>query len=158
MLLCSIERNDKNTAANIFGATPKASASEPMTQFLMYKLALQCEEPALAADCLQNISASTADDPSLLYACCLEAQHKGNRNQTLAALLLVLEKQSSGAPTTIHLPSLTRSAIKLLVTILETSKAPEGSEEAQGLIDKLCMLYEKGIHPLVFSLCTTNRA
>lgn len=129
-------------AADIFGAMPQTSASEPMTQFLMYKLGIRCDDADLAAESLKKIATSISDDPNLLYACCLEAQNSGNRTQALSALLLVLEKQSSGAPLTIHLPSLTRSAIKLLVPMIEGSKL---MAETESLIDKLCMLFEKGL-------------
>lgn len=143
--MCAIERQDLNTAADIFGAMPETSSNEPMTQFLVYKLGLRCNEPDLAAKSIQKIAMSTSDDPSLLYACCLEAQSNGSRTQALSALLHVLEKENSGAPTTIHLPSLTRSAIKLLAPMIEGSKLPEGSVETESLVDKLCMLFEKGI-------------
>lgn len=73
---------------------PEASKNEPMTRFLMYKVAIRSEDTDLAAECLRVIS-SSSKDPTLLYACVLDAQQIGNRHLALAALQLVLEVQGT---------------------------------------------------------------
>lgn len=110
----------------------------------MYKIAIRCEEPDFAAECLQIISSSSSKDPTLLHACVLDAQQIGDKPQTLAALQLVLEKFGYGAPSNIHLPSLLRLTIMLTVTSIDNSKAVEGSTEADETIEKLCRLFEGG--------------
>jgi hypothetical protein len=129
---------------------PEASKNEPMTRFLMYKVAIRSEDPDLAAECLRVIS-SSSEDPTLLYACVLDAQQVGNRHLALAALQLVLEtqntfeSQSSGSTCTVHMPSLLRSTISLTSTVLDGSKHIEGSLEAEANVDKLCKFFEGGI-------------
>lgn len=122
-----------------------------MTRFLMYKIALRCQEPELASECLRIISNSTNKEPTLLFACCLDAQQAGNKYQTLAALQLVLEEYGHGTPT-IHLPSLLRLTIGLMHSVIDTAPAsdyvevqqPEGSSDGEVTVEKLCKLFELG--------------
>lgn len=117
--------------------------NEPLTNFLMYKVAIRCEETKLAAECLQSISSSSMD-PTLLYACVLDAQQMGDKAQTLAALQLVLQKFGYGAPSSIHLPSLLRLTIGLTAGLIDKSKNIQGSSEADETVEKLCKLFEGG--------------
>ena len=117
--------------------------NEPMTRFLMYKVAIRCEETELAADCLQTIS-SSSKDLTLLYACVLDAQQIGDKLQTLAALQLVLEKFGYGAPSSIHFPSLLRLTIGLTASLIDKSRDIDGSPEADETVEKLCKLFEGG--------------
>ena len=116
----------------------------------MYKVAIRSEDTELAAECLQAIS-SSCKDPTLLYACVLDAQQVGNRHLALAALQLVLEKQGTfenqgcGSACAVHMPSLLRSTISLTSTVLDGSKHAEGSPEAEASVDKLCRFFEGGI-------------
>jgi hypothetical protein len=117
--------------------------NEPMTRFLMYKIAMRCQEAEFAAECLHVISSSSAEDPTLLYACVLDAQHLGNKRQALAALQLVLEKHDYGVPATVNLPSLLRITIQFSVSVLNEST--KGSEDADAIEERLCKLFEGGI-------------
>jgi hypothetical protein len=118
--------------------------NEPLTRFLMYKIAVRCEEVEFASECLLIISSASQKDPTLLYACVLDAQQVGDKPQTLAALQLVLEKFGYGAPSSIHLPSLLRLTIGLTVAMIDKSKVTEGSSEADETVEKLCRLFEGG--------------
>lgn len=117
--------------------------NEPMTRFLMFKIALRSGEVELASDSLHIISSSSTKDSTLLYACCLDAREVGNKDVLLAALQLVLEKYDYGATTTIHLPSLLRITIGLTETLLGSV---HDSIEAEPIIDKLCKLFEGGMY------------
>ena len=110
----------------------------------MYKIAIRCDEPDFAAECLQIISSSSSKDPKLLYACVLDAQQTGDKPQTLAALQLVLERFSYGAPSSIHLPSLLRLTIGLIMTSTDISKVVKGLPEADETVEKLCRIFEGG--------------
>jgi len=123
---------------------PTASQNEPMTRFLMFKIALRSGEFELAADSLHIISSMSSKDPTLLYACCLDAKEVGSKVTLLAALQLVLEKYDYGTPSAIHLPSLLRITIGLTESLLGESKAIDGSSEAEAIIEKLCKLFEGG--------------
>lgn len=118
-----------------------AAKNEPMTRFLMYKIAIRCGEVELAAECLQMINFSSGKDSTLLCACVLDAQQVGAKTQTIAALQLVLDKYDYGAPSSVHLPSLLRITIRLTSTLLEEAKDGEGSEVNT---EKLCKLLEGG--------------
>ncbi|KAI9055545.1 hypothetical protein LZ554_000492 [Drepanopeziza brunnea f. sp. 'monogermtubi'] len=145
LLLCALARTDIGSAREIFSSMSDAAKNEPMSRFLMYKIAVRCQETDLAAECLQLIGSASTKDPKLLYACVLDAQQAGDRVQTLAALQLVLENCGYDAPS-INLASLLRLTISLMVQILEeTSKRPNDAEEAEAMVEKLCMMYEKGV-------------
>jgi hypothetical protein len=124
-----------------------AAQKEPMTRFLMYKIAIRCGENELAAECLQVISSGTMRDSTLLYACCLDAQQTGNKHQTIAALQLVLEKYGYSAPSAIHLPSLLRTTIQLIVSLQNDSQSSTTSDELGVSVEKLCKAFEGGNNP-----------
>lgn len=144
LLLCALAKQDFGSARDIYGAMSEVAKNEPLTRFLMYKIAIRCDEVEFASECLQMISSFSPKDPTLLYACVLDAQQVGNKPQTLASLQLVLEKFAYGAPSSIHLPSLLRLTIGLTVTMIDRSKVTEGSSEADEMVGKLCKLFEGG--------------
>ena len=137
-------RKDVGSAREIFSSMSDSAKNEPMTRFLMYKIAVRCGEIELAAESLQIISSTTTKDPTLLYACCLDAQQSGNKLQTTAALQLVLEKYGYSAPSAIHLPSLIRTSIQLMVSLLDDSKNSGASDELELSVEKLCKAFEGG--------------
>jgi hypothetical protein len=110
----------------------------------MYKVAIRCGESELAAESLQIISSATTKDPTLLYACCLDAQQSGNKLQTIAALQLVLEKYGYNAPSAIHLPSLIRTTIQLMLSLLNDSRSSTASDGMEVSLEKLCKAFEGG--------------
>jgi hypothetical protein len=115
-----------------------------MTRFLMYKIALRCGENELAAECLQIINAASENtDPTLLYACCLDAQQVGSKSQVLVVLQLVLEKYNYAAPSVIHFPSLLRLTISLMVELLDDSRK-SGASDDETSVEKLCLTFEGG--------------
>lgn len=135
-------------AREIFSSMTPAAQNEALSRFLMYKIAVRCNEQDLAAECLQMISSASPDDPKLLYACVLDAQQVGDKRQTLAALQLVLEKTAYGA-TSVNVASLLRLTISLTVKSLEEiAQNPEDSVEFDVTLGKLCVMYEKGNHIL----------
>jgi hypothetical protein len=123
---------------------PDSAQNEPMSRFLMYKIAIRCGESELAAESLQIISSATTKDPTLLYACCLDAQQSGNKPQTIAALQLVLEKYGYNAPSAIHLPSLIRTTIQLMVSLQDESKNLATTDDIGASVEKLCKAFEGG--------------
>jgi len=122
----------------------ETTKNEAMTRFLMYKIAVRCEETELAAECLQVISSATTKDPTLLYACCLDAQQVGNKPQVLATLQLVLEKYNYTSLSAVHLPSLLRLTIQLMLGILEEPQKGRSLDEVEVTVEKLCKTFEAG--------------
>jgi hypothetical protein len=113
-----------------------------MTRFLMYKIAIRCNEPEFAAECLHIVS-SSLQDSTLLYACVLDAQQVGNKAQVVDALQLLLEKYGDKS-SMINLPSLLRITIRLTLGLLEDSKVIISSDEGNSKVDRLCRLFEAG--------------
>jgi len=66
------------------------------------------KNPSKAAECLDSISCQPSKDATLLYACVLQAQQSGNKNQAIAALQRVLTTYNYDAPRGVHLPALMR--------------------------------------------------
>lgn len=118
-----------------------SAKEEPLSRFLMYKIAIRIEDVELAAECLERV-ASCSEDTSLLFACVLDAQQVGNRKHVLDALWLVLDKCGYGAQDNVRLPSIIRMIIILLISMIDTEKTPAGY--ARENIEKLCIIFEKG--------------
>lgn len=145
--MCAIERQDDNSAVEILNSMPLAIKNEPMTRFLMYKLAIHMEQIDTASECIEAIFSSSSNDPSLLYACCLHSIQGNNKKLTLAALQLVLEKFNYTPPLPVHLPSLLRITIGLTSSLLEQTRKVNETEEMDTLVEKLCKLFEGGKSP-----------
>ncbi|KAF8863587.1 SPO22-domain-containing protein [Acephala macrosclerotiorum] len=145
LLLCALARKDVGSAREIFNSMSDCARDEPMSRFLMYKIAIRCGDIELAAECLQTISSAStkSQDITLLYGCILDAQQVGDKLQTLAGLQLVLEKSNYGGQTEVHLPSLLRLTIGIMVAVLEETHQ-HGTADALYTIDKLCIAFEKG--------------
>ncbi|KAG4436689.1 hypothetical protein IFR05_007837 [Cadophora sp. M221] len=145
LLLCANAKKDLGSAREIFSAMPSAAQNEPMSRFLMYKIAVRCEDQDLAAECLQIISSASANDPKFLYACVLDAQQAGNKRQTLVALQLVLDK-SSFETSSANLASLLRLTITLTIQALdESAKNNDDSAETDDLPENLCAILTIGV-------------
>lgn len=137
ILLCALGRGDINCARDIFGSMSDAAKEEPLTRFLLYKIAIRNGEVELAAECLEKV-ASCSEDPTLLFACVLDAQKAGNKTDVLDALWMVLDKCGYGFQENVRLPSIIRMIIVLLVGVIES----EGDSREN--IEKLCKLFEAG--------------
>jgi hypothetical protein len=138
---------------------PEAAKNDPMTRFLMYKIAVRCGDPDLAAECLGKVYESSSKEPNLLYACVLDAQQAGDKDLAIAALQLVLEKHQQNTPTTIHLPALLRCTIRLTKSQLDAKGNPRLDSDSDPVVDRLCKLFEgcrSLLHPL-FKLPRTDK-
>jgi hypothetical protein len=141
LLLCAIATQDFGNARDIFGSMSDMAKNEPMTRFLMYKVAIRCNELTFASECLQVVGSPSTKDATLLYACVLDAQQVGNRLQAVAALQLVLDKHSDVPVGMVHLPSLLRVTIKLTSSLLDDTK-PSEDASSLGIVERLCKLFE----------------
>ena len=124
---------------------PDSAKNEPMTRFLMYKVAIRIGQIEAASECLEAIASAATNDPSLLYACCLHSMEGNDKRMTLAALQVVLEKFNYGPPMPVHLPSLLRITIGLVSSLLEQPQNENRGDDREALVEKLCKLFEGGI-------------
>ncbi|ESZ92874.1 hypothetical protein SBOR_6737 [Sclerotinia borealis F-4128] len=143
LLLCALGRGDINSAHEVFGSMSDMAKEEPLTRFLMYKIAIRSQEVELAAECLEKI-ASCSEDSTLLFACVLDAKKAGNKNNVLEALWLVLDKYEYGTQENLHLPSIIRTIIILLISVIESEESP-ATDHKEG-IGRLCKLFEGALN------------
>lgn len=122
----------------------EAAKNEPMSQFLMYKIAIRSNDNDMAVECLKKISSTTVNDPTLLYACCLDAQQMSNKSQLLLTLELVLDKFKHETPQGVHLPSLIRLTVGLLNEILNEASETDATVDVNN-VEKLCAVFESGL-------------
>ncbi|KAF7916982.1 uncharacterized protein EAE98_010413 [Botrytis deweyae] len=149
LLLCALNRGDINSARDIFTSMSDCAKEEPLTRFLMYKIAIRSEKVELAAECLEKV-ASCAEDPSLLFACVLDAQQVGNKKHVLDALWMVLDKCGYCAQENVRLPSIIRMIIVLLIGMIDAENT--SSSYARENIEKLCKMFEKALSAVQKSL------
>ncbi|KAH8687536.1 meiosis protein SPO22/ZIP4 like-domain-containing protein [Tricladium varicosporioides] len=156
LLLCALARSDFGSAKDTYGRMPDSTRNEPTTRFLMYKVAVRSQSSELASECLQSISNHLSSDPTLLYACCLDAMSNEDKVLTLAGLQHVLDKYNYNPPQPVYLPSLLRITIKLTHALLEESHVQQHLEQNLILVEKLCKLYEGAASMLQKSRATAQ--
>lgn len=143
LLLCALARKDVSSAREIFNSMSDSARNEPMSRFLMYKISIRSGDIELASECLQFISGTATKDLTLLYGCVLDSQQIGDKAHTLAALQFILEKSEYGGQPAVHLPSLLRLTIGLMVGLVDELPR-HGNTESLATIEKLCTVFEKG--------------
>ncbi|KAI4281274.1 MAG: hypothetical protein L6R38_003832 [Xanthoria sp. 2 TBL-2021] len=136
-LLCALGRSDLGKCREIRYQMSDSTERDSSTRYLLYKVALKCQDADLAAECLESISKEQGKDANLLYACVLEAQKNGDRLQVIRALSQVLEKTTYQAAAGLHLPALLRLTARMLIQELES-----GQSQDQHCIDELCKVFE----------------
>ncbi|KFZ02357.1 hypothetical protein V500_00246 [Pseudogymnoascus sp. VKM F-4518 (FW-2643)] len=141
LLLCALGRGDISDARGIIGQIPESSKDDAMTRFLMFKIAIRTNELELASACLEKVYDAATDDPTILYACVIDAQQVGDRSLAIAALQLVLQKYEYNAPSSVNFPALLRCMIRLILSQLE-SVEPEKDIDVPSAVDQLCKLFD----------------
>ena len=106
-----------------------------MTQYLVFKLALRCDDYDLACGALESIIKHTRDDGKFLYACVLEAQESKMRHIAVAAFEALLDQQPPG----IHLPTLLRCTVRLLAAELDSPP----TEQMSDAMNEIVQVFEK---------------
>ncbi|KAI9644262.1 Transcription factor [Ciborinia camelliae] len=144
LLLCALGREDINSARDIFGSMSDVAKEEPLTRFLLYKIAIRSGEVELAAECLKKV-ASYSEDSTLLFACVLDAKKAGKKTDVLDALWMVLDK-CGYAKENVHLPALIRTTVLMLLPVIENAEAH--SVDTRESIEKLCKLFEEALNTI----------
>ncbi|KAF2233241.1 SPO22-domain-containing protein [Viridothelium virens] len=134
---CGLARQDEAAARKMFFQMPLATRAAPQTRYLMYKVAMRGNDMELASECLEIISRSTNKDATLLYACVLEAQQNGNRQQAIVALQQTLAKLEFTVPHNVHVPALLRCTARLILAEFTSAKVIDDR-----LASDLCSLFE----------------
>lgn len=141
--MCALARGDILDARGTLEQIPETAKDDPMTRFLMFKIAIRTGELELASLCLERVYEAASKDATLLYACVLDAQQVGHKALTIAALQMVLQKYEYNAPPSIHLPSLLRCMIRLVLSQMESAESRKDID-APSAIEQLCRLFDGG--------------
>ncbi|KAI0381571.1 SPO22-domain-containing protein [Hypomontagnella monticulosa] len=140
LMSCALQRNNLDNATEIFQSMSESAQREPMTLYLVYKLALRSGDREMASDCLKHISEASSGDLQYLYACCLDAQEAEDKRCAIEALQHLIRKFEYTSPGAVHLPALLRIVIRLEASLLND----QGQDDADRhlLIDDICQAFE----------------
>lgn len=137
MISSALARNDIAAAREAYFRLSETAKAAPITRYLMYKVALRSGDDQLAADSLEAVCRNAGQDSTYLYACVLEAQQHGNRQQAVMALLKIVESCIKGSATGVYLPAVLRCTIRLIMT--ETKEQTITPNRA---IPEICKVFE----------------
>lgn len=114
-MLTALTRDDFPAAKATFFQMPQSAQDDPLSRYLAYKVALRSTDYGWGTEHLEVILRGSDDDQTLLYACALEAQKSTSRTMAVAAMQAIIEKM----PQALHLPTLLRCAVRLLITDMD---------------------------------------
>ncbi|CCF34294.1 hypothetical protein CH063_06320, partial [Colletotrichum higginsianum] len=147
LILCALGRNDTERARQALHDMSEAAQNEPMTRYLMYKVALRSADRELATECLERVGTAAGNEPDFLYACVLEAQQAGDRMCAMQAMKQLVNKFEFSETSPVHLPALLRCNIRLAVSVMESEK---DAARQKTVVEEIIVLFEGGEN--VFSL------
>lgn len=137
MIQCSLNRNDLAGARQVFFQMTDTGKSAPLTRYLMYKVAIREGDKDFATENLVAMCKDSSKDTTLLYACVVEAQSSGDKQQVTTALQKVLERYDFSTSQDVHLPALLRSMIKLLL-----GEVPANATPSNEVMQELCKIFQ----------------
>ncbi|KAG9530791.1 SPO22-domain-containing protein, partial [Aureobasidium melanogenum] len=134
----ALSKGDVTAARAAYHQMSDQGKSAAMTQYLMYKLALQENDTELATRSLEGVSKSSSkNSEKYLYACALEAQQIGDRKQFIATLNKILELHEKNSLNDVRLAVLLRCIVGSIETELKNNNMPLDT----GLTE-LCKVFE----------------
>ncbi|KAJ0162227.1 hypothetical protein CTA2_4896 [Colletotrichum tanaceti] len=140
LILCALGRNDTERARQAFHDMSEAAQNEPMTRYLMYKVALRSADRELATECLERVATAAGNEPDFLYACVLEAQQAGDRMCAMQAMKQLVNKFEFSETSPVHLPALLRCNIRLAVSVMESEK---DAAKKKAVVEEIIVLFER---------------
>ncbi|CAJ2511272.1 Uu.00g068970.m01.CDS01 [Anthostomella pinea] len=146
LLLCALQRNNLNGAAEVLHSMSDAARRDPMTMYLAYKLALINGDREMVLDSLHHISEASSKDQRYLYACCTEAQRANDKLCLLKALQHLYKRHDYTSMAVTHVPALLRMIIRLDVTLLADKEQHEIDRHT--LVDDICEVFESVVTAL----------
>lgn len=146
-------RNEFDNAKALYTEMAEAGKNEPMTKYLMFKVAIRSDDAALAVECLGSLSRPALAGLDFLYAAILDAQNIGSKTYAMEAMKTLVERYEFGNPAPVHLPALIRCTIRLRWMDLKADKDIEGTCD-DAVIDDICRMFEIGTQRSEPSPCT----
>ena len=136
-------RNEFDNAKALYLEMTEPGRSEPMTKYLMFKVATRSCDENLATECLISLSSPSLGGHEFLYACILDAQSVGSKSFALSAMKTLTENYNFEDSVAVHLPALIRCTIRLRVMELDVETGMETPDRSP-VIDDICRMFEKG--------------
>uniref|UniRef100_A0A4E9DZ94 Protein ZIP4 homolog n=1 Tax=Gibberella zeae TaxID=5518 RepID=A0A4E9DZ94_GIBZA len=126
-----------------FNTMPKDIQDEPLTRYLMFKVALMSWNHELGRQCIEYLGKmpDKSQCRDIIYACVRDAQNAGDRMMTLETLKAATETFDMEGASTSNLPSLFRCAIRL-VHLIETPQ-DEDADGVPELAEDTCCMFER---------------
>ena len=148
-------RNEFDSAQGLYDGMTDPGKDEPMTKYLMFKVATRSGDESLAAECLKSLSSPSLGGHEFLYACILDSQSVGSKCLAVEAMKILVDSYNSGDSAAVHLPALLRCTIRLRTTEIDCEK--DGDMSGQGaVIDDICRMFEKGTKKLPRKMHAVN--
>lgn len=136
-------RNQFDHAKALYLEMTEQGRSEPMTKYLVFKVATRCGDENLAAECLKSLGSPSLGGHEFLYACILDAQGHGSKCFAVKAMKTLVENYDLEDSAAVHLPALIRCTIRLRVMELD-NESDEETPDQSPVIDDVCRMFEKG--------------
>ncbi|QPC67318.1 hypothetical protein HYE67_009549 [Fusarium culmorum] len=143
LVRCAISCEDPDSAYAAFNTMPKDIQDEPLTRYLMFKVALMSWNHELGRQCIEYLGKmpDKSQCRDIIYACVRDAQNAGDRMMTLETLKAATETFDMEGASTSNLPSLFRCAIRL-VHLIETPP-DEDADGVPELAEDTCCMFER---------------
>ena len=139
LMQCCLAQRDVSRAHEAFSRMSEQVQNEPSSQFLLYKIALQRQDSALAQHSLQSINRLSKGRDTFLYACVLEAQKVGDQAQSIITLQELLKRPGVGRCDGSSLPAILRCTARMLIQQLDNDDHPTTA------IQDICQLFEMAV-------------
>ncbi|OJD25043.1 hypothetical protein ACJ73_03590 [Blastomyces percursus] len=152
MILCALGKMDASKARQLCNDMPEASRSEPLAQYLLYRVALLDKDSELARECLETLSKQGAGSENYILACLAETRHTEDKYQEAIALRILLDMLDKKSLDGVHLPALLRYTIRILV--VEVSSTCESIRLE--VTENICNVFEIASAKAIKYRCQSN--
>lgn len=142
-IYCALMRNDFDNAKTLYLGMSEAGKNEPMTKYLMFKVATRSGDENLASECLKSLGSPSLGGHEFLYACILDAQSVGSKSFAAEVMKTLVENYDTEDSAAVHLPALIRCTIRLRVMELN-GETDRDSPDRDPVIDDICRMFDKG--------------
>ncbi|RFN41036.1 hypothetical protein FIE12Z_13002 [Fusarium flagelliforme] len=143
LMRCAIACEDLDAAHAAFHTMSKSIQGEPLTRYLMFKVALKSWNHQLGRQCIEYLGKipDKSQCQDIIYACARDAQNAGDKLMTLETLKAAVEGFDIADSSTTNLPSIIRCAIRL-IHMIETLP-DENIDQVPDLEEETCVLFER---------------
>ncbi|PNS16870.1 hypothetical protein CAC42_4834 [Sphaceloma murrayae] len=143
LMVIALTTGKLSVAREAFYQMPRVGQEASASQYLLYRTALREGDEALMNECLVKLVKAPEQDAQYLYACVQEAQRLGSKQQAVTGLQRVVEKCGMNAPAGVHLPTLLRCTIQMMLQELE-----QDASNMQTALSEVCQMLEGAVKHL----------